>query len=111
MHWPVELAVVLVVALIVDRIALWAERKGWIYWRKHSANYGGGVSGAFGEIQTLLSPSYRHTAEEVEAKKALRVDHATGDNHRIVVDLDDNFVQMPVTESGTGRRRSGDRYQ
>ncbi|NLE79838.1 MAG: hypothetical protein GX610_09695 [Rhodococcus sp.] len=111
MHWVVGLAVLLVVALVVDRTALWAERKGWIYWRKLSANYGSGVAGVFGEMQTLLSPSYRHTAEEVEAKKALRVDHATGDKHGIAVDLDDNVVLLPATDGSTGHRHSGDRYQ
>lgn len=110
MYWALGLAVLLLVALVAHWIGLWAERRGWIYWRKRSRTYGGGATGAFGEIQTLLSPSYRHTAEEVQAKKALRVDHTTGHKHRIAVDLDDNVVRMPVTGNGAGCRRSDGRH-
>lgn len=96
MYWAIGAATLLVSALLVDQIGLWAERRGWIYWRKRRRNpSGGAVTGAFGELQALLSPSYRHAISEMEAKKTLRVDQATGDRQHISIDLDRNVIQVP----------------
>ncbi|MFE3441922.1 DUF6191 domain-containing protein [Nocardia sp. NPDC059180] len=96
MQWVIGGAVLVIIGLVVDQIGFWAERRGWIYWRRRrpEPSGGGGVAGMFGEMQALLSPSYRHTISEVEAKKTLRVDLATGDDHPVVVDLDGNTVVL-----------------
>jgi hypothetical protein len=56
-------AVVAAVVYGLHRSAVWAERKGWIYYRK-----GRGSSGTLGsallEVQSLLEPSKRHVVEE-----------------------------------------------
>ncbi len=82
-------------ATLLDRVALWAERRGWIYWRKRKPEVdGGAITGAFGEIQSVLSPSHRHVVDEQRNKQTLRHDTATGDGTGIRVDLDDGTVRF-----------------
>ena len=48
---------------LIDRLALWLEERGWIYYRKHKAS-SGSLGNAFLAIQTALEPSKRHILEE-----------------------------------------------
>jgi hypothetical protein len=48
---------------LLHRLALWAEERGWIYYRHKHA--GGGTMGtALLELQTILEPTKRHVVEE-----------------------------------------------
>jgi hypothetical protein len=47
----------------LDRISLWAEGCGWIYYRRRRAN-SSTVGNALLELQTILEPSKRHVIEE-----------------------------------------------
>ncbi|HEY5855136.1 MAG TPA: DUF6191 domain-containing protein [Aldersonia sp.] len=87
-------------ALLIDQLALWAERHGWLYWRKRKPEVNGGATVAmFGELQSLLSPSNRHVVEEQRARQTLRVDAATDEP----VDLDAGVVRLP-RQPGTGTK-------
>ena len=48
--------------LLFDRIGLWMEAKGWIYWRKKKSS-GGGLGNAFQEMNAFLKPGTRHIIE------------------------------------------------
>jgi hypothetical protein len=48
----------------LHRAALWAERRGWIYYRK--AGSSGAIGNAFLEIQATFDPAARHVQEERE---------------------------------------------
>jgi hypothetical protein len=49
--------------LCLHRIAVWAERRGWIYYRtKHGSS--GALGNAFLEVQAIVEPSARHVLEE-----------------------------------------------
>ena len=48
---------------LIDRLGLWLEQRGWIYYRKHKAS-SGSLGNAFLAIQTALEPSKRHILEE-----------------------------------------------
>jgi hypothetical protein len=65
-------AVAAAIALL-DRLLLWAERRGWIYYRKRRGR-SGSASSAFLEVQSLLEPSTKHViearTEETEADDA-----------------------------------------
>ncbi|MFF7636208.1 DUF6191 domain-containing protein [Kitasatospora sp. NPDC008050] len=64
---------------LTDQALLWMERRGWIYWRKREAEVGAGsMFSVINEIQTLLSPSQRHVAEEKERRLVLREDAESG---------------------------------
>ncbi len=63
------LLAVVVGLVVVDRLLLAAERRGWIYWRKTSASPGTAAS-AMLEMQSMLEPGKTHvleaTREEME---------------------------------------------
>lgn len=97
-HWVIAAAALLAVGLIIDQLAVWAAKREWIYWRnRRPTPASGAAAGALGEMQALLSPSYRHVIDESQAKQTLRVDQATGDGHRIAIDLNSRtaHVQLP----------------
>lgn len=48
---------------VLDRLLLWMERRGWVYWRKTKRRTGPGVGNALLEIQTLVEPAARHALE------------------------------------------------
>jgi hypothetical protein len=70
------LAILAVVA--ADRLALWMERRGWIYWRKRrpSGGGGGGISGLLTGFQQLVEPEVRHVIEAREQDRSMKVDLA-----------------------------------
>lgn len=47
----------------LDRLLLWMERRGWVYWRMTKRSTGPGVGNALLEIQTLMQPAARHLLE------------------------------------------------
>ena len=48
---------------LLDRLLLWMERRGWVYWRKTTRSTGPGMGNALLEIQSLVEPSARHALE------------------------------------------------
>ena len=48
---------------LLDKLALWAEARGWIYYRKRHSS-GGAIGNAFLELQAFLEPSKRYVVEE-----------------------------------------------
>ena len=52
-----------VALLLLDRLLLWMERRGWVYWRKTKRHTGPGVGNALLEIQTMVDPSAKHVLE------------------------------------------------
>jgi len=57
--WLVLLGVAL---FALHHFALWAERRGWIYY-KHRKASPGSVGSAFLQIQSLLEPGKKHIVE------------------------------------------------
>ena len=56
------LAAAAVVLFLVDRLALWVEARGWLYYRKRKPS-SAAVGNAFLEVQSLLEPSKREIVE------------------------------------------------
>jgi hypothetical protein len=49
---------------VIDRLGVWAERRGWIYWRKaRPKTMGRAVLGA---MQEFVEPEVRHVIEAQE---------------------------------------------
>lgn len=46
----------------LDRLGLWLESKGWLYYRKRKAQ-GGFVGNALLELNSVFQPSARHVLE------------------------------------------------
>ncbi len=53
---------------LLDKLGLWAERQGWIYYRYKRASRTA-IGNAILELQTIVDPSKRHVIEE---KKRIR---------------------------------------
>ncbi|HEX8154661.1 MAG TPA: hypothetical protein VF698_16125 [Thermoanaerobaculia bacterium] len=71
----VLIAAAIIAALVaIDRLALAAEERGWIYWRRRKASPGT-RSAAMLEMQSLLEPGKRHV---IEAKAETREEDASG---------------------------------
>src|SRR5690349_4903876 len=69
--------IVLLVALAlvaVDRLALWMERRGWIYWRKVKPKGGGGMSRTLTTMQEFVQPEIQHVIEDRQQRVALSDD-------------------------------------
>ena len=58
------LAAVLAALYAVHRLALWMERRGWLYYR-HTRGSSGSLGSAFLEVQALFEPGKRHVLEVV----------------------------------------------
>jgi hypothetical protein len=69
-------AVVAAVVYGLHRSAVWAERKGWIYYRKARGS-SGTLGSALLEVQSLLEPSKRHVVEE--RRRDVAEDEESGD--------------------------------
>ena len=60
-----------IVLVVVDQLALWMQRRGWIRWRKPSPRTtgGGGMSGVLTEFHQLVEPQVRHVVEDREERR------------------------------------------
>jgi hypothetical protein len=53
--------------VVIDRLLLAAEDRGWIYWRRSKPSPGT-TAGALLELHAMLQPDRRHAAEVVRAE-------------------------------------------
>jgi hypothetical protein len=65
------LAVVVIALVLLDQLALWMQRRGWIHWRKPAPRPtgGGGMAGLLTEFQQLVEPQVRHVIEDREERR------------------------------------------
>ncbi|QWW18848.1 hypothetical protein I6B53_06735 [Schaalia sp. 19OD2882] len=67
------IALVAVGVFVLDRLALWAEAKGWVYWRRRSSSSSGS---AFSAISEIFVTGDSHVSQEAQAcaSRVLEVD-------------------------------------
>jgi len=70
--------IVILTVLVLDRVGLWMERQGWIYYRKIKSK-GGGLGNALQEFNAFLNPSTKHAVEVKQKDSKQRDDQ--GDGH------------------------------
>ena len=63
----------------LDQLGLWAERKGWVYWRK-TKRRGSAMSDILTGLDAVTNPAAQHVAEAKQAKKLEERDN--GDSPR-----------------------------
>ena len=73
--WPAKIAVLLLgliaVAFLLDRLGLWMEKRGWIYWRKTKRDAGGGggaTAGLLTGFQKIIEPRIEHRQQVMEER-------------------------------------------
>lgn len=54
----------------LHRLAIWAEDRGWLHYRKRGGTWRGGAAAQ--ELQALLQPSARHEVEETQRQELER---------------------------------------
>ena len=59
---------VVVTLFMIDRLALWAEERGWIYWRRKKAQTGA-MSSMLMEMNVITNHSAQHVIDAKDAKK------------------------------------------
>lgn len=64
LRWLVAAIAVAACLVVIDRLLLAAEARGWIYWRRRKASPGS-AAGALLELHAMLEPDRRHAAEIV----------------------------------------------
>ena len=70
MHYILIGSIVILGLFLLDRLGLWAERRGWVYYR-HRRSSGGAMGNAFLELQSFFEPAKRPIIEE---RKSLKKD-------------------------------------
>jgi hypothetical protein len=66
--WLLWLGLAVLAVYGLHRIALWAEGRGWIYYRIHRAPVGA-AGMAMLEVTSLLDPAAEHVIEETRAEQ------------------------------------------
>lgn len=80
---------VLIGAVVLDRLLLWLERRGWVYWRRSDRPSGGGLSGAAFEVAALFQPTQHVLVEERAKQEAGESDESGEGDPDDQDDLDD----------------------
>ncbi|MBP0454067.1 hypothetical protein J5Y04_31670 [Kitasatospora sp. RG8] len=81
--------------LLVDRLLLWMERRGWIYWRRRRAGVGAASSlSMMDELNAFLSPGRQQMREEKERRLVLRDDAGSADPLEHRIDLESGRVTV-----------------
>ena len=95
------LAAVAAAIFVIDRLALKAEKHGWIYWRRRKAT-GSAPGNALLDLNVFADPGAKHIVEVREAEPMEEISHAD------IVPSSDQ-LQPPVDDGGTepGRWRPG----
>ena len=104
MEW-VGWALGAVVALLaLDRLATWAEARGWLYWRKRKPGQlpGGGI---LGDLVEVFQPARRHVVQERDRQR-LGAHLLSSDGAPPGVDLEHGTVRLPGRPSGASRAQS-----
>ena len=64
-------------ACLADRVLLWMERRGWIYYRNFEPRIKDGVRGVIGTFQEIVEPQIRQVKEE-RSQRLAETDDAVG---------------------------------
>ena len=62
MRFTIILLAIILAFYLFDKLSLWCERKGWVYYRKHRPN-SDIIRSSLQELNTILMPSNRHVIE------------------------------------------------
>lgn len=96
-------AVIFAAAVIgLDQLGLWAERRGWIYWRKSRGTAGAGP-GMLAVVDGLFNPASEHVVEERESKQLVRVEAGSGRE----LDLDTRTVYLRTVNPSPADESAG----
>jgi hypothetical protein len=73
---------VVLALFLIDRVALWAEDRGWIYWRMKRAQ-SSAMSSILISLDVVTNPAAQHVVEAKQAKKLEERDNGDDDPPRV----------------------------
>ncbi len=78
MTWPSWALGIVALGLVLDRVAVWAEARGWIYWRRRSPD-GRGGGGPLGDVFDIFQPSRQYLVAERDRQRLTIAQRETGE--------------------------------
>nr|NLI50928.1 hypothetical protein [Propionibacterium sp.] len=83
--------------VVLDRLLVWAEARGWLYYRRRGR---AGAAGVFGELMDVFQPSRQITVQETERRRqqVQQAESGAGERPGVRVDLDANRVTLDDPE-------------
>jgi hypothetical protein len=86
-----------VVVWSLDRLALWAEDRGWVYWRRRHGT--GGSATVLGDVFLLFQPNRAHVVEE-QKRQQQTIAYPEDAAPPLDVDLDAGVAHRPGVDAG-----------
>jgi hypothetical protein len=77
MRWLLVVGGVVAAGTLLDRLLLFAEQRGWIYWRRRKPS-ASAAGNALLSVQAIFEPDRAHVVEE-QARQEADIDAAEGD--------------------------------
>lgn len=78
----VWIAVAVACLLTLDRLLLWMEAKGWVYWRKTKRKGGASIAAGLISMNAIYDPSAHHLAEARQEQEIEDEDDGDDDSKR-----------------------------
>ncbi|MFE1593030.1 hypothetical protein [Nocardia sp. NPDC058705] len=94
---------VVVFGVVLDRLFVLAEVRGWIAPRGKVGS--GSAAGLFGELQALFAPSSQHTQQEIRSREVRGEQLDSGDSP-LGVDLSLGIARLPHAGDESDRSQS-----
>lgn len=79
MKWLVVAGIAIVGLIVLDRLARWAERRGWIYWREKEGLGSSSAAAGLAVFNELFAPEKKRATETLEQQATMRDDIANAD--------------------------------
>ena len=98
MRWAIGIVAVLALLVVLDRLAVWAESRGWLYWRHRAPATTPGGSGILADLIQAFQPAQRHVVEERDRQR-LTADQQESAAPPLGVDLDRGVVRLSADEA------------
>ena len=88
-----------VVLYALHRLALWAEARGWIYYRSTKHGSSGTLGNALLEIQAMIDPGKKIVLQEIRREKNKTEESESGDPPEPGKDSDPRSSRRPAGPS------------
>jgi hypothetical protein len=97
-RWAIWAVADLLLLVVLDRVAVWAESRGWLYWRHRAPATTPGGSGILADLLQVFQPAQRHVVAERDRQR-LTADQQESAAPPFGVDLDRGVVRLPATDA------------
>lgn len=83
------IGIVLTGLLLIHTLAVWAEKRGWIYYRRSGGGAGRALSNAMSTFDAMVNPASEHLYEE---QKSQQIRGQVDESGHLILDSGHEFV-------------------